>query len=338
MSFCTNLKFAICILQFAIIAIPLAVISTPANGDEGMWLFNSPPNKILKERYNFTATPEWLKHVQLASVRINKGGSASFVSGDGLVMTNHHVGADALQKFGSAEHDYLKDGFYAKTRDEELKCADQEFNVLVSIEDVTARVNAAVPPGSDMAAAEKARRAVMNTIEKESTDQTGLQERRHHSVPWRRVSALPVQKVHRRAPGIRARAGRRVFRRRSRQFRVPALRSGYLFLPRVRRRQTGQDRQLFEVEPGRPERQRTGIRLRQSRAQPTGWTPLPIWSSSAIGPCLTCSTGCGGAKCCFRSTASEAPRTRAARKTIYSACKTRARPAWACWPGCKTRP
>ena len=72
MSFCTNLKFAICILQFAIIAIPLAVISTPANGDEGMWLFNSPPNKILKERYNFTAAPEWLKHVQLASLRINK--------------------------------------------------------------------------------------------------------------------------------------------------------------------------------------------------------------------------------------------------------------------------
>jgi hypothetical protein len=174
MSFCTNLKFAICILQFAIIAIPLAVISTPANGDEGMWLFNSPPNKILKERYNFTAAPEWLKHVQLSSVRCNAGGSASFVSGDGLVMTNHHVGADALQKFGSAEHDYLKDGFYAKTRDEELKCADQELNVLVSIEDVTARVNAAVPPGSDMVAAEKARRAVMNTIEKESTDQTGL--------------------------------------------------------------------------------------------------------------------------------------------------------------------
>ncbi len=174
MSYCSNLKFAFCILQFAFIAIPLAVISTPANGDEGMWLFNNPPNKILKERYNFTATPEWLKHVQHSSVRFNAGGSASFVSGDGLVMTNHHVGADALQKFGSSEHDYLKNGFYAKTRDEELKCADQELNVLVSIEDVTARVNAAVPPGLDMAAAEKARRAVMNTIEKESMDKTGL--------------------------------------------------------------------------------------------------------------------------------------------------------------------
>ena len=139
-----------------------------------MWLFTNPPNKILKEHYNFTATPEWLKHVQNASVRFNAGGSASFVSADGLVMTNHHVGADALQKFGSKEHDYLKEGFYAKKRDEEIKCADQELNVLISIEDVTARINAAVPPDSDMASAEKARRAAMNTIEKESMDKTGL--------------------------------------------------------------------------------------------------------------------------------------------------------------------
>ncbi len=174
MRFLSSLKFAICNLQFAIFTFSLAVIGAPAKGDEGMWLFNDPPNKILKERYDFTAGPEWLKHVQLASVRFNAGGSASFVSADGLVMTNHHVAADALQKLGSREHDYLKNGFYAKTRDEELKCADQELNVLVSIEDVTARVNAAVPPGLDMAAAEKARRAIMNTIEEESFKKTGL--------------------------------------------------------------------------------------------------------------------------------------------------------------------
>jgi len=174
MYFISNLKFAICNLQFVFIALSLAFLSTSANGDEGMWLFNSPPTKILKQRYDFTPTQEWLRHVQLASVRFNQGGSASFVSADGLVMTNHHVGADALQKLGSQEHDYLKNGFYAKTRDEELKCAEQEMNVLVSIEDVTDKINAAVPPGSDMAAAEKTRRAAMNTIEKESMDKTGL--------------------------------------------------------------------------------------------------------------------------------------------------------------------
>jgi hypothetical protein len=174
MCFSDNFKFMFRVSRFAMVTILLGGITMIVKGDEGMWLFNSPPEKILKERYNFTASPEWLKHVQFSSVRFNAGGSASFVSSDGLVMTNHHVGADALQKFGSAEHDYLKNGFYAKTRDEELKCADQELNVLVGIEDVTARVNAAVPPGADMVAAEKARRAVMNTIEKESTDKTGL--------------------------------------------------------------------------------------------------------------------------------------------------------------------
>src|SRR4051794_41069869 len=113
-------------------------------GDEGMWLFNNPPRKLLKEKYNFEPTDQWLEHVQKSSVRFNSGGSGSFVSADGLVLTNHHVGADCLQKFGDKEHNYLRDGFHAKTRAEEKKCVDLELNVLMSIEDVTTRVNAAV--------------------------------------------------------------------------------------------------------------------------------------------------------------------------------------------------
>ena len=116
----------------------------------------------------------WLEHFQRAAVRFSSGGSGSFVSSTGLVMTNHHVGADALQKLGTQDHDYMKNGFYAKTAAEEIKCADQELDVLVSIEDVTERVNAAVPAGADAAAAYQARRAAMNTIEKESFDKTGL--------------------------------------------------------------------------------------------------------------------------------------------------------------------
>lgn len=143
-------------------------------GDEGMWLFNDPPRRLLKEKYDFEPTEAWLVHLQQASVRFNSGGSGSFVSADGLVMTNHHVGADALQKLSTPERDLLKDGFHARTPEEELKCVDLELNVLMSIEDVTARVQAAVKPEMSPADAEKARRAVMNTIEKESLDQTGL--------------------------------------------------------------------------------------------------------------------------------------------------------------------
>ena len=145
-----------------------------ARADEGMWLFNQPPREELKDRYGFDPTDAWLAHLQKSAVRFNSGGSGSFVSSDGLVMTNHHVGADSLHKLSSADKDLLATGFHARQRDEELKCVDMELNVLLEIEDVTDRVNAAVKPGISAAEAQQARRAVINAIEKESFDKTHL--------------------------------------------------------------------------------------------------------------------------------------------------------------------
>jgi hypothetical protein len=147
---------------------------TAVNADEGMWLLNDPPRQHLKEKYGFDLTDAWLEHARLASVRFGSGGSGSFVSPDGLVITNHHVGADCLQKLSPKDKDYLRDGFLARTRDAELKCPDLELNVLRSIEDVTDRVNAAVTPDMPAARAFAARRAVMAAIEKESLEKTGL--------------------------------------------------------------------------------------------------------------------------------------------------------------------
>src|SRR5215469_9605241 len=114
-------------------------ISAPA--DEGMWTFDNPPAKLIQEKYHYTLTKEWLDHVRLASARLNDGGSGSFVSPHGLLLTNHHVARGQLQKNSSADHDYIRDGFYATTPEQEMKSQDLEVNVLVSYEDVTDRVN-----------------------------------------------------------------------------------------------------------------------------------------------------------------------------------------------------
>lgn len=153
----------------------ILMCSTPfTQSDEGMWLFNDPPRKILKDRYGFEPSDAWLEHIQKSSVRFNSGGSGSFVSEDGLVMSNHHVGADAIQKLSTQEKNYLHDGFLARTREEELRCLDLELNVLTSIEDVTDRVKSSVTDEMNADEAFAARRAVMAEIEKESLDKTGL--------------------------------------------------------------------------------------------------------------------------------------------------------------------
>jgi hypothetical protein len=151
-----------------------AAAVSPARADEGMWLYSAPPRDQIKAKYGFDLTDAWLEHLMKSSVRFNSGGSGSFVSADGLVITNHHVGADDLQKLSDEKNNYLRDGFYAKTPADEKKCVDLELNVLQSIEDVTARVNAGVPAAAKGEAAATARRKVIAEIEKESLDKTGL--------------------------------------------------------------------------------------------------------------------------------------------------------------------
>jgi hypothetical protein len=156
----------------ALLATALLGPAIPA--DEGMWTFDNPPVKQLQEKYKFTPTQQWLDHLRLSSVRLNDGGSGSFVSPHGLLLTNHHVALGQLQKNSSAEHDYVKDGFYAATPEEEMKSPDLEVNVLVSTENVTDRVNTAVKAAKTTEEEFAKRKAVIADIERESTEKTGL--------------------------------------------------------------------------------------------------------------------------------------------------------------------
>jgi hypothetical protein len=149
-------------------------LALSAQSDEGMWLLNDPPRKQLKDKYGFDLTDAWLAKAMHGSVRFNNGGSGGFVSADGLIITNHHIAADSLQKLSTAERDLHRDGFLAKTRAEELKCPDLELNVLQEIIDVTDRVNAAVKPEMTGGEAASARKAAMSDIEKESLEKTKL--------------------------------------------------------------------------------------------------------------------------------------------------------------------
>src|SRR5437870_6028524 len=151
-----------------------ASLAVTAAADEGMWTFDNPPVKQLKDKYNFTPAEQWLDHIRLSSVRFNDGGSGSFVSPNGLVITNHHVALGQLQKISSAQKDHVKDGFYAKTQAEEVKSPDLELNVLVSMENVTDRVQGAVKPGMTEKQALDARKAEQAKIQKESLDKTGF--------------------------------------------------------------------------------------------------------------------------------------------------------------------
>ena len=148
------------------------VASTMAQADEGMWTFNHFPKAKVKQRYHFDATDPWLDHVRLASVRFNSGGSGSFVSGDGLVMTNHHVGADCIHKLAKAGTDYIKDGFVARSNADEIKCPDLELNVVTAIEDVTKDVLGVAQAGMDDAAVNKAEKEKSAQIEKACADKT----------------------------------------------------------------------------------------------------------------------------------------------------------------------
>jgi hypothetical protein len=140
-----------------------ALLPAPGRADEGMWLFSEFPKDRVRQKYNFEVNDAFLDRLRLSSVKM--GASASFVSPRGLILTNHHVGLSCVQKVSSPDHNYVADGFLARSEAGELRCPGTEITVLEKIEDVTEQVAGAAkaPPAS--AEANRQRKAAMSRIE-----------------------------------------------------------------------------------------------------------------------------------------------------------------------------
>jgi hypothetical protein len=161
------------IRRFISVLVLAAALVLPIAADEGMWLFNKPPKDILQKQYGFTVTPEFMDHLRLASISFG-GASGSFISPDGLVLTNHHVGQGAVQNLSTKDRDLMKTGFYARSRGEELKVPGMELRVLQGIEDVTEQVLGAEKSGMSAVEAAEARQKIIAALEKETAEKSGL--------------------------------------------------------------------------------------------------------------------------------------------------------------------
>ena len=148
-------------------ALCVLVLAFAARGDEGMWTFDNFPSKKVKQKYGFAPDGQWLQEAQLASVRLAGGCSGSFVSPEGLVMTNHHCSHSCIEQLSTKEKDFVAQGFYAPALENEVKCPEIELNELIQIGDVTAQVQGAtrgLKPGKEF---NDKRKAAMAAIEKE---------------------------------------------------------------------------------------------------------------------------------------------------------------------------
>jgi hypothetical protein len=144
----------------AIVAIPLSA----ARADEGMWTFDAFPAAKMRADYGFAPDQAWLDKVRSAAVRLTGGCSASFVSPEGLILTNHHCVAGCLQDLSNAKADYLKNGYTAAGRVEEKLCPGQQAEVVTAIRDVTGEVKGAIGNATGLAAV-KAKTATIARIE-----------------------------------------------------------------------------------------------------------------------------------------------------------------------------
>lgn len=210
-----------------------------ASADEGMWVYNQLPTKILKERYGFEPPAGWAEHLMRSSVRFNSGGSGSFVSSTGLVLTNHHVAADTLAKISTAEHNYYRDGFLAKSHADEVPA---RFGTQPACRN-RGRDRPHQPSGRGGSVGQGAANAAGgDRSHREGIDRTDqAPQRRHHAVSRWGLSPLSLQEIHRCAIMLAPEFSIAFFGGDADNFEYPRHDLDMGALPRLRERSAGED-------------------------------------------------------------------------------------------------
>jgi Peptidase S46 len=158
------------LLVSAVLACGWLAVSPPAFSDAGMWTFDNFPSEAVKREYGVNIDSAWLARVRTATIRLSNC-TASFVSPDGLILTNHHCSEACLDEHSTAQSNLVRDGFLARTREQELKCGTQIADVLMDTENITAKVNAALA-GLDPKAANEARKKTLTQLEQACEEQS----------------------------------------------------------------------------------------------------------------------------------------------------------------------
>ena len=197
-----------------LIALSLATALTGvAIADEGMWTYDNFPSAVVQKQYGSRIDGPWLDRVRLSTVRLS-GCTASFVSSEGLILTNHHCITACLTENSSKEKSLLEDGFLAGNREQELKCPTQIADVLVAMDNITDKLEAATR-GLDDRAANDARKKALTELEQACEKDTGDKCQSVAPLQWRSIFSVPLQALHRYPPRLRSGSRHRRIRRRS---------------------------------------------------------------------------------------------------------------------------
>ena len=146
-----------------VVTIASGLTARPVRADEGMWTYDNFPAAALRQQHGVEITPAWLDRVRTASIRLSNC-TASFISAEGLILSNHHCAASCLAQISKEGQDRLADGYIAGTREEEIRCQTQYADVLMRMENITDKVTAATA-GKDLKTANDARKKVLTQLE-----------------------------------------------------------------------------------------------------------------------------------------------------------------------------